>query len=448
MRAMKLSEIAAAVRGELRGADGSASGVSIDSRSLTPGDLFVAIRGPRFDGHRFIAAAATAGAAATMATREHAPTAVRDPMILVADTGAALLDLAGYYRRTFAIPVVGLTGTNGKTTTKEMIAAILSMKYTVLKNQGNLNNQYGIPLSLFQLGPQHQAAVLELGMSALGEIRSLCAAALPETGVITNVGEGHTEFLKNIATVGQAKAELFEALPGSGTAITNADDPWAMKALAMTRARRITFGIGAQADVRAEHIKFTISGSSFMVGPQPVTVPMLGGHNVYNALAALAVGDVMGVPRSDAAQALAAMAATPMRLEPVRLEHYFLINDAYNANPASMRAALETLADLDLPGRKVAILGDMLELGEISEKRHWEIGYLAGRRADAVFSAGRSAAKIHQTAEGTGATAAHFDSTEQLIEELPRLLRPQDVILVKASRGMRFELIVNAIKAM
>lgn len=441
----KASVIARAVGGDLQGADREVSGVSIDSRAIVAGDLFVAIAGPNHDGHRFVAEALAAGAAAAVVARDRPIGAVTGTLIAVADTAAALRDWARSYRLGFAIPVAAVTGTNGKTTTKEMVAAVLSAKHSVLKNEGNLNNQYGLPLSLFRLAPAHTAAVVELGMSAVGEITALCDLARPGIGIITNIGEGHTQYLKSLANVAAAKAELFAALPADGTAIANADDPWVMKSCAATAARVVRFGIGESADVRAVGIRFTTGGSEFTVDGQPFTVPMLGGHNVYNALAAIAAGDQLGITRREAAAALAAMGPAPMRLEPVRLEHFFLINDAYNANPASMRAALETLAGLELPGRKVAILGDMLELGEIAEKRHWEIGYLGGRRADAIFTVGDLSAKIHQTAEGAGAEAVHCRTNQELIARLPELLKPSDVILVKASRGMHFEEIINAI---
>ncbi|MDI6738861.1 MAG: UDP-N-acetylmuramoyl-tripeptide--D-alanyl-D-alanine ligase [Candidatus Edwardsbacteria bacterium] len=445
METARLAEIAMAMGGKLQGSDADATGVSIDSRAVHKGDLFVAIKGPNFDGHDFVNQALSAGAAAAVVGRDRTFDAVMSPLITVNDTAAALQAWARHYRDKFDIPMAAVTGTNGKTTTKEMIAAVLSTSRNVLKNEGNFNNQYGIPLSLFRLSPAHTAAVMELGMSSLGEIAGLCGLVRPVIGVITNVGEGHTQFLNSIANVARAKAELFAALPRDGAAIANADDQWVMKGAAGTAARVIRFGIGPNADVWATDIKFSTSGASFSVDGQRFTVPMLGGHNVYNALAAIATGDALGIPREQAARALAGMRPMPMRLEPVSLDKFFLINDAYNANPASMRAALETLAGLERPGRKVAILGDMLELGEIAEKRHWEIGYLAGRRADAVFTVGPLAAKIHQTAEGAGAEAAHFASHAELIARLPALLKLNDVILVKASRGMHFEQIVNAI---
>ncbi len=445
MEAIALSDIARVTGGELRGADAGVTGVSIDSRAVAPGDLFIAIRGPNHDGHRFVSQALAAGAAGAMVARDGDAGSAPGPLVAVDDTAAALREWTRSHRVGFGIPAVAVTGTNGKTTTKEMIAAVLSQRYRVLKNEGNLNNQYGVPLSLLRLSREHEAMVMELGMSGLGEIAGLCAMVMPLIGVVTNVGEGHTEFLKSLGNVARAKAELFASLPARGTAIANADDPWVVKGAAASPARVVQFGIGPSADVRAEGIRFTAEGSAFTVGDTRFAVPMLGGHNVYNALAAIAVGDALSVPRGQSARALAAMKPTPMRLEPVRLEKFFLINDAYNANPASMRAALETLAGLELPGRKVAILGDMLELGEIEEKRHWEVGYLAGRRADAVFTAGRLAAKIHQTADGAGAVAAHFNCVDELVHRLPLLLKFGDVVLVKASRGMQFERIVNAI---
>ncbi|MDP2807522.1 MAG: UDP-N-acetylmuramoyl-tripeptide--D-alanyl-D-alanine ligase, partial [bacterium] len=345
----------------------------------------------------------------------------------------------------FSLKMTAITGSNGKTTTKEMTALVLSQKYRVFKNQGNFNNQYGIPLSLLNIEAEHQAAVMEVGMSGLGEISSLCRMVLPELGIITNVGEGHTEFLKDIQNVARAKAELLEALPASGTAIINYDDGNLRSHAGRSRARVLGFSIDSESDYRAEEIGFTERGIKFSLKGVRFELPALGRHNVYNALAAAAAGEVMGIDLRSAALALADFQPASMRLEMIETESFKILSDCYNANPQSMQAALAVLKNLPAK-RKVAILGDMKELGAIAPDRHRQTGRLAAQAAGLVLTAGPLAAEIHQGAKEQEVEACHFEDAASLSQNLPGLLLPGDLILVKASRSMHFEEVVEAIK--
>ena len=449
MENMSLSEIARAVGGTLSGRDGLAEGVSIDSRTIKPGELFLAIKGPKFDGHEFISQAIGSGASGVMVSGNIDGNGEMAPgFIKVSDTLRALKELAYFYRKKYNPKMIGITGTNGKTTVKEMTAAILSARYNVLKNQGNLNNQYGIPLSLFKLTVKHQIGVMELGMSALGEIADLCRLVEPEIGMITNVGEGHTLYLKDLPRVGRAKGELLEALPKGGLAVVNGDDANVMAQTTRTSAKIIKFGMGDDCHYRAEQINYGPDGTSFKVNGQRVIIRQPGLHNVYNSLAAIAVGEALGVDIKSAAEKLAGLEPTPMRLEVITAGKFTIINDAYNANPPSMRAAIKVLGSWDASRRKVAILGEMLELGDIEKLRHHDIGAFAAENTDLVVAVGPLGNDIYLGASGLKKNSRHYQDNAALIVELGMILKKGDVVLVKASRAGHFEEIVNAIKGL
>ena len=449
MVSMSLSEIARAVGGTLSGRDGLAEGVSIDSRTIKPGELFIAIKGPNFDGHGFASQAISSGASGVMVSGNIDRNGETAPgFIKVFDTLRALKELAYFYRKKYHPKMIGITGTNGKTSVKEMTAAILSARYNVLKNQGNLNNQYGIPLSLFNLTGEHQIGVMELGMSALGEIADLCRLVEPEIGMITNVGEGHTLYLKDLPTVGRAKGELLEALSKGGLAVVNGDDANVMSQTARTRAKIIKFGMGNDCHYKAEQINYGPEGTSFKVNGQRVIIRQPGLHNVYNCLAAIAAGEALGVDIKSAAEKLAGLEPTPMRLEIIQSGKFTIINDAYNANPPSMRAAIKVLGSMDASRRKVAILGEMLELGDIEKLRHHDIGAFAAETADLVVAVGPLGNDIYLGASGLKKNSRHYQDNAALIAELDSILKKGDMVLVKASRGGHFEEIVNAIKGL
>lgn len=439
--------VAAVTRGQIihNGADVTVQGISTDSRTLQPGDLFVPLRGEHFDGHDYLNQAVRHGAAACLS--EDVVAGLTIPVVQVRDTLQALGDLAGAVRQRFAGMVVGITGTSGKTTTKEMLAAILARTGAGHKSAGNFNNLVGVPLTLFGLSPDHRWAVIEMGMSARGEIARLAQIAAPQIGIITNVGAGHLEQLGGISGVARAKGELFIQLPAGGTAIINADDPQICQLPLANGVRRVTFGSAADAQVQASGVIAVDGAVHFTLHlpeeAMPVRLPVPGRHNVQNALAAAAAAWVMDVPPADIVAGLADFRPCPGRMELVELPGDLLIlEDSYNANPLSMRAALDALYDLGRPGRRIAVLGDMLELGPTARDLHREVGALVAERADWLFTLGDLAREIAVGAAGHGLPAAQIVTSatvEDLLAGLRPVLQPGDRLLVKGSRGMRME---------
>jgi UDP-N-acetylmuramoyl-tripeptide--D-alanyl-D-alanine ligase len=439
--------VAAVTGGQIihNGADVTIQGVSTDSRSLQSGELFIALRGERFDGHDYIAQALRHGAAACLS--EEVIAGLTIPVVQVRNTLIALGDLAQAVRRHFTGPVIGITGTSGKTTTKEMLAAILARRGPGLKSAGNFNNLIGVPLTLFGLSQEHQWAVIEMGMSARGEIARLAEIAAPQIGVITNVGAAHLESLGGISGVARAKGELFIHLPAGGTAVVNADDPQIRQLPLANGVRRVLFGSAAEAQVRAAAITANETSVNFVLqlpeGEVRVQLPLPGRHNVQNALAAAAAAWVMAVPAADIAAGLAEFKPCPGRMELVELpDDLLILDDSYNANPLSMRAALDALHDLGRPGRRIAVLGDMLELGEAARDLHREVGALVASRADWLFTLGELAGEIAAGAAEHGLPAGRIQATatlEELYACLHPLLQPGDRLLVKGSRGMHME---------
>ena len=427
---------------------------AIDSRSLTGGELFVPLPGANADGHAFIAAALAAGAAGSLARRGwNGPAAVAasgKPVVEVDDPLVALQTLGAHCRERADLPVVAVTGSNGKTTTKEMIAAILATGRRVHKNVGNLNNHIGVPLTLTWLRPEHEVLVVEMGMSAPGEIATLAAIARPGIGVLTNAGPAHLEQLGSLEAVARAKSELAEALPQSGLLVLNADDPllWPMNRNRSVRKR--SYGLdNAEADLRPTRVVQTATGGTrfALPGGPDVQLALLGRHNVRNALAALLVGDEFGVPRAAAADALAAMEPPKHRLQLLQAGGISVLDDVYNANPSSMAEALALLGTIETRGARRAVLGDMLELGPTAEALHEE----TGRRvpSDAwLYAAGSFAAALGRGASAAGVPAARirrFDDVPAMAAAVRADARPGDLVLVKGSRGMRLERVVEAL---
>jgi UDP-N-acetylmuramoyl-tripeptide--D-alanyl-D-alanine ligase len=447
MIAFDVRTVAAITGGQIlhNGADVAISGFSTDSRTLQAGDLFIPLRGERFDGHDYLHQAVRHGAAACLS--EDVVAGLTIPVIQVRDTLQALGDLAHAVRQRFGGPVIGITGTSGKTTTKEMLAAILARTGAGLKSAGNFNNLVGVPLTLFGLRPDHRWVVIEMGMSARGEITRLAQIAAPQIGIITNVGAGHLEKLGGISGVARAKGELFIHLPAGGTAIVNADDPQVSQLPLANGVHRLLFGTAAAAQVRAS----AINSADGMVGftlhvagaDAAVQLPLPGRHNVHNALAAAAAASVLEVPLADIAAGLAEFKPCPGRMELVELPGDLLIlEDSYNANPLSMRAALDALYDLGRPGRRIAVLGDMLELGEAARDLHFEVGTLVAKRADWLFTLGELAREIAAGAGASGLAAERIitaNTVAELHERLRPILQPGDRLLIKGSRGMRME---------
>jgi len=440
--------------------------VVIDSRQAEEGSLFVALKGERQDGHDFAADACRRGAIAIIAeerVRERgleasyvhvkAPPSVPPPppiCFLVDDSLAALQRLAAFWRRRHTVRVVGVTGSVGKTTTKELIYSVLSQRFRALRSEGNYNNEIGLPLTLLNLEPQHERVVLEMGMYALGEIAQLADIALPSIGVVTNVGPVHLERLGTIERIAQAKAELVEALPPDGVAVLNADDPRVREMAAKTRAQVFYYGLTPAADLWASDVESQgLAGIRFRLHHKGEVVhaklPLLGRHSVHAALAAAAVGLVEG----ETWEEIIAGFQSPARLRLVAVsgpEGTTILDDTYNASPASTIAALNLLAEL--PGRRIAVLGDMLELGSFEEEGHRKVGRRAVEVAQKLVAVGQRGRIIGQEALRCGMREEDVffaQDNQEAIAYLRRIIAPGDFILVKGSRGMRMEEIVNAL---
>ena len=467
------SAVLAATGGELRaGASGEAIGVSTDSRTLVSGELFVALSGPRespvrivLDGHRFLGEALRRGAWGVLAEEQalRRDEVARElgawtgrAVIAVPDTLQALGDLAASHRSRMPARIVGITGSNGKTTTKEMAAAIAAVRWQVLRNEGNLNNLVGLPLTLLGLESRHEVAVVELGMSHAGEIRRLAAIAAPQVGVVTNVGPVHLEGVGSIAGVAAAKAEIFAGIAPGGTAVLNADDPATPGLAARWAGRLVSFGLCATADVRAEEIEFTPLGTAFTLvlaaaGSARVQIPWFGEHNVRNALAAAAAMHCLGADCAQIAAGLAAARPAAMRFEVGTIRPgVTVVNDAYNANPASMLAALAAFAQLPGGARRALVLGDMLELGADALAAHRELGLAAAQAAPALLLAvGAFAAEVVAGARAAGlprtALATAPDAAAAAVV-LATWLRPGDLLLLKGSRGVRLERVLERLR--
>ncbi len=434
--------------------DRTIRGGAVDSRLVASGGLFVALPGERTDGHAHLADAVARGAAAVLVTRPpRDPGALGDVTIVrVADGLAALGAVAAGWRGRFDPLVVGITGSIAKTSTKEAVAAVLDAARRTLKSEGNQNNEIGLPLTLLRLGPEHEAAVLEMGMYTSGEIADLAAMARPSIGVVTAVQAVHVSRIGSLEAVERAKGELLEALPPNGIAVLNADDPIVTAMDARTAARVVRYGFADTADVCASGVESAgLAGMRFELqtpaGARPVAIPTLGRLSVHNALAAAAVGLAAGLDLDTIVGALADGWGAPHRVELVRLRGGTVVDDSYNASPGSMTAALDLLGDL--PGRRVAVLGEMLELGDTHEVGHRAVGDLAGRTVELLVVVGRDARGI-----AAGARAAGLDATrihevvdaDAALDALRPRLRDGDVVLVKASRGIGLDRLVDALR--
>lgn len=444
-----LAEVLAATRGACAAQDDGRQfdGICTDTRVLTPGVLYIALAGERFDGHDYVQEAIRKGAAGVVISRP-LTFATQAAVVLVTDTRIALQDLARFHRCRFQLPLIAVTGSNGKTSTKDMIAAVLSTKLNVLRTEANFNNEIGLSQTLLRLDGSHQAAVVEMGMRGRGEIAELASIALPTIGVLTNVGETHLERLGTVENIAAAKAELIEALPASGFAVLNADDQFVQAMQQKTAAQIRTFAVDAAADVQATDIVQTIQGVSFacLEGENrfPVFIPLPGRHTVYNALAAITVGRLLGLDFVQIAAGLADYQPGKMRLNIRRQAEITIIDDTYNASPLSMAAAVNVLGEI-APGRKIAVIGDMLELGEASRQAHERVGVqLAKVGAAILLTVGEMAgyAAAAATLHGVADVVACKDH-QQAVGELQKRLLPGDTLLVKGSRGMQMEKVLT-----
>ena len=444
---------------------GRLAGVSIDSRAVGRGQLFVAIHGPRHDGHDFVAAALRAGAEAAVVANDRISTYERDVrgrLFAVGDTLAALQQLAQAVRRAWGRRIAAVTGSVGKTTTKEILAALLAAKFRVLKSEGNLNNEYGLPLTLLRLDPEDTAAVVELGMSHRGELRRLAEIAEPQVGVVTRVAPVHLEFFASIDEIALAKRELIEGLAGPETfAVLNADDPRVARFADVAHGRVLTFGSGAEAQFRAEEIQdHGAAGSEFeFVGPGErarLALALPGRHSVENALAALAAASVWGIAAAEAADVLRNIKVGEMRGRVLRFDAGFaLINDSYNSNPVALAAMVDLLAHTrpktENYRRRILAAGEMLELGPESPNLHREAGrYAASQQIDCIVAVQGNAVQIANGAIAAGmpASQAHFfPDSSAAAAFVAGIVQPGDLVLVKGSRGVKMERIVESLRA-
>jgi UDP-N-acetylmuramoyl-tripeptide--D-alanyl-D-alanine ligase len=432
--------------------DALATGYSIDSRTIQPGEVFFAVRGEKMDGHDFVEQALEKGAIAAVVSNEKlvtltahvAPGEVEAVLIPVDDTLIALQLVAQAVRRLWERPLIAVTGSAGKTTTKEAIAHVLATRFRVHKSEGNFNNQFGLPLMLLKLEPEHDCAVVELGMSHLGEITALAQIAQPDTGVVTNVAPVHLEFFKDLAEIARAKYELIESLPANGTAVLNADDDYVSQFGRDFGGKVISYGFGPTATVRAENLESKgEQGSVFdvLVGNrrEHATLPLVGSHNVHNALAAIAVALQQGIPLPEAVASLATMVPADKRGQVVRIGNITVINDCYNSNPKALAAMVDALAEMPAK-RRIVVAGEMLELGPQGEAMHRESGQdMAEKGIDVLVGVRGLAAEMVDEAKQEGIRAEFLPTAEQAGEWLARETRDGDVVLLKASRGVKLE---------
>jgi len=430
--------------------------VCTDSRQVKTGDLFLALRGERFDGHDFLGAVVEKGAVAVVAERRSVPTDCRGcAMIAVEDTRKALGQLAAEYRKDFALPVVVVGGSNGKTTTKELVASVLKQERVTLWSEASFNNDIGVPLTLLRLEESHQAAVLEVGTNHPGELQPLVKMAQPNYGVITSVGREHLEFFDDVAGVAREEGWLAELLPAGGKLFVNGDDEWASRAAERARAQVVRVGFAEGCDWRARAARLDTRGVTFQVdGPEvemsgEYRIQLLGRHQVVNALFAIAVGKELGLGRASVARGLAECRPSKMRMELWEFNGVRLLDDAYNANADSMVVALQTLRDLPCKGRRVAVLGDMAELGAHSESAHEEVGRrVVELGVDQLFAVGKMAPVTARAARGAGLNRVfEFADVETAASAVKSFVKAGDVVLLKASRATRIERIAALLRA-
>lgn len=457
MFSLGLSELAHAMSAKLmcEGSRNIFKSVCTDSRDVKQGDLFFALRGERSDGHVYAGDAVKAGAEGLVMERpaENIPEGIT--VFIVKDTLAALQNLAGYNRKISAVPVVGVTGSSGKTTTKDLIYSVLSVKFRTLKTEGNYNNELGLPLTLLRLEENHDAAVIEMAMRGKGEIDFLSRIARPDGAVITNIGEAHFERLGSVDNIAKAKGEILDHVPEEGFAVLHGESPFIKREALRSRGKVVFFGEGAGMDVYVRDFFPENGGNRFVAVikgmEEEFFVPLPGRHNVINSLSAVAVGLELGMTIEQIRLGLSRANLTAMRLEIQNINGCTIINDSYNANPSSTRAALQVLSELaGDKSRKIAILGDMLELGEKREQGHREVGAAVPEAGvDLLAAVGQSSGYIGMGAEEAGLAPSrirYYGSAREAAGDLRGYLTPGDVVLVKGSRGMKMEEFITALR--
>jgi UDP-N-acetylmuramoyl-tripeptide--D-alanyl-D-alanine ligase len=433
--------------------DDVAQAYSIDSRTIGPGQLFFAVKGERLDGHDFVAQALEKGAAAAVIRKDQLGRyPANEPLLAVEDTLVALQTLATAVRKLWGKPLIAVTGSAGKTTTKEAIAHVLSARFRVLKSEGNFNNHFGLPLMLLKLEPEYDVAVIEMGMSHAGEIRALAKIAQPEIGVVTNVAPVHLEFFDSLAGIARAKYELIESLPASGAAVLNADDEYVSQFGRDFKGKVVMYGTRANADVRGEKIQSKgAEGMEFdvVIGSvrEHAQLPLVGEHNVPNALGAVAVGLECGLKPSEAVGALATLVAADKRGQVLQVGNITVINDCYNSNPRALEAMVDALAAMAAK-RRIVVAGEMLELGPAGDELHRRAGeHVAGKRIDVLLGVRGLAQAMVGAAKHAGTRAEFVAGPEEAGDWLAREARDGDVVLLKASRGVKLEKALETWKA-
>lgn len=465
MENFRVSDIINATAGSLERGNPATivSNISTDSRTLKEGDLFVALKGENFDGHDFVCQAIEKGAVGVVVSHKIQglddlikTRSVNPCIIIVKNTISALGDIAKYYRERFSIPIIGVTGSNGKTTTKDMISAILSGKFNVLKSEGNLNNTIGLPLTLFRLSSEHQVAVLEMGISLPGEMSELVKIAQPSLGVVTNISSTHLEFLGSVEGVAKEKQKLVEF---SKDAVLNADDNLVVNMSKVVKGDVIFYSIKSSADVIAKDIfidkegkpEFTVSVKKPINAEERIKLPTIGQHNIYNALAGISVGVFFGVEMNVIKSSLESYQPMSMRMQKLIIDGFTVINDTYNANPVSVKMVVDFLRELKTDGRKILVIGDMLELGAQSDELHGSIGKYISERCpvDILITVGEKASIIAESAIKSGISKDIVficKNNFEAFDHLHKILENGDTVLIKGSRGMKMEEIVQSLQ--
>lgn len=456
MEQLSLGEVVAVTGGNLvkGSADTVVNSISIDSRTIKRGDLFIAIKGNNFDGHNFVTDALKKGACAAIVEEKNirnlslaSEFSEKKNLIKVKDTLRALGDISSYYRDRFDIPFIAVTGSCGKTTTKDMLFHLLSARLKVLRNEGTKNNHIGLPITLFQLDRSFDVAVLELGMNHFGEIDYLSKILKPNVGIITNVGEAHLEFVKTISGVLRAKEELLKNLSSSAIAVLNADDSRLMKLGNKYGFRKLTFGIKNKCDFRASQIEINKGLIRFKLnGKDGFKLRIFGIPNVYNALAAIACSSLLGIDIKSLKETFESFKTPNMRMKATSFKDMLIIDDTYNANPLSAKNAIDTISNLN-GGRKIAVFSDMLELGRYTRRLHRKIGnYIASKKIDILVTVGDLSKDIAYGAIEAGmkdADVHRFETKKQALEMLNKETKPKDIILFKGSRLTKMEELLN-----
>jgi len=447
---MRLQEIAKIVKGELLSdkLDAKVSEISTDSRTIKSGDLFIALGGENYDGHNFVNDAFQKGAVGTVVSKS---IKLPKPVIKVENTSHALGEIARAHRKKFDIPIIVVSGSNGKTTTKDMLAKILSRKFNTLKAEKSFNNHVGVPLTLLKITDQTEIAVLELETNILGETRRLAEIIDPLGAVITNISDTHLELLPSREKVAEEKAEILESLRSEGFAVLNSDDTWVTRIGDKSQTNKlITFGINNEGDFSATDIKkHGYAGIQFVLNQRhPIKLKIPGIYNVYNALAATACASTLGVEYNIIVEELEDFKASPMRGEIIECRGTKIIDDTYNANPQSMREAVQVLEDIG-EGRRIAVLADMLELGEVARDAHYELGkFIAASKVDIIITVGELARYI---AEGVADNSKEkivysYNDKHSAMQKLLDIIQPNDTVLIKGSRKMEMEEIVEHLR--